>query len=161
MELKIRKAEPKDIKTFLEFTKGLADFERMSELVVATEDSLHHWIFERKTAYLLIGEVGGKPVATALYFYNFSTFEGVAGIYLEDLYVLPKYRGKGYGTAILRYLAKLAIEEGCARFEWVSLDWNEQAIRIYKNLGAVAHPEWLLFRLDGEALLNFSKGDIE
>ena len=159
MKLKIREALPSDLSLFLEFTKGLAAFEKMSELVVATEESLYHWIFERKTAHLLLGEVDGEVVMTAIYFYNFSTFEGASGIYLEDLYVLPRHRGKGYGTAMLRHLAKLAVKEGCARFEWVSLDWNERAITIYKNLGAVPHPEWLLFRLDGKALKQFAQGE--
>lgn len=159
MELKIRQARPDDLSIFLDFTKGLAAFEEMSHLVVATEESLYHWIFERKTAYLLMGEAEGEVVATALYFYNFSTFAGVAGIYLEDLYVLPEHRGKGYGRGMLRYLANQAVKEGCARFEWVSLDWNERAIKIYKGLGAEPHPEWLLFRLDGEKLLAFARGD--
>ncbi|NLY72607.1 MAG: GNAT family N-acetyltransferase [Tissierellia bacterium] len=155
---KIRRASPQDIPTFLDFTRALADFEEMSHMVVASEEDLNYWLFEKKTAHLLIGEVDGRPVATALYFYNFSTFEGRAGIYLEDLIVLPEHRGQGYGTAMLRYLAQLALNEGCGRFEWICLDWNEKAISIYEGLGAKALPEWLLFRMDEETMRDFAQG---
>lgn len=159
--LTIRPAVAEDIPTFLAFTKGLAEFEQMSDLVVATPERLYHWLFERKTAHLLMGEVEGKVVATALYFYNFSTFEGLGGIYLEDLYVLPEHRSKGYGRAMLRFLARLALDEGCGRFEWICLDWNKKAIAIYEGLGARSLPEWLLFRLDGKALEHFAMGSCE
>lgn len=153
----IREATPEDIPLFIDFTKGLADYEGMSDMVVATPERLHHWLFERKTAHLLIGEEDGKPVATAIYFYNFSTFEGRSGIYLEDLYVLPEHRSKGYGTSMLRHLAKIAVDEGCGRFEWICLDWNKDAISIYENLGAVGHPEWILFRMEEERMKSFSQ----
>lgn len=154
----IRPGVPEDISTFLDFTKGLAEFENMSDMVVATPQRLYHWLFERKTAHLLIGEEDGKVVATAIYFYNFSTFEGLGGIYLEDLFVLPDYRSKGYGTAMLRHIAAIAVEEGCGRFEWICLDWNEKAIAIYEGLGAHSHPEWLLFRMDKDTLKDFARG---
>lgn len=153
---KIRPARPEDVSILLEFTKGLAEFENMSDMVVATPQRLHHWLFERKTAHLLIGEEDGKAVATAIYFYNFSTFEGLGGIYLEDLFVLPEHRSKGYGSAILKHIAALALEEGCGRFEWICLDWNEKAIAMYEGLGAVSHPEWLLFRMDKKTMESFT-----
>ncbi len=156
---KIRPGVPEDISTFRAFTKGLAEFENMSDQMVATPQRLHHWLFERKTAYLLMGEVDGKAVATAIYFYNFSTFQGLGGIYLEDLYVLPEYRSMGYGTAMLKHIAKIAIDEGCGRMDWVCLDWNDKAIAIYEALGAVSHPQWLLFRMDGKTLENFAVQD--
>ncbi len=152
----IREARPEDIPLFIEFTQGLADFENMSDMVVATPERLHYWLFERRTAYLLIGEEDGKPVATAIYFYNFSTFEGRSGIYLEDLYVLPEYRSKGYGTRMLKHIASIAVAEGCGRFEWICLDWNEDAIAIYEKLGAVGQPEWILFRMEEERMKEFA-----
>ena len=111
---------------------------------------------ENPAAEALIGEFDGAPVAFALFFYTFSTFEGRKSLYLEDLYVKPEYRGRGFGTKFLKTLARIAVDRDCARFEWAALDWNELAIRVYKGIGAEPMDGWTTFRLDGEALRNFS-----
>ncbi|WP_459128964.1 GNAT family N-acetyltransferase [Guggenheimella bovis] len=152
----IREAKREDTALILQFIKGLAHYEKMDKDVVATVELLEKWIFDEKKATVLFPEVDGKAVGFALYFNNFSTFEGRAGLYLEDLYIDPEYRGKGYGTSVLKYLAKLAVEKGLGRFEWVCLNWNKPSLELYKNLGAVAHDEWIIHRLDGERLKAFA-----
>ena len=148
----IRFAQRKDVSLILEFIKELAEYEKMLHEVVATEELLMESLFERKIAEVIIGEYQNKPVAFALFFHNFSTFMGRPGIYLEDLYVKPEMRGKGIGTIMLSFLAKLAVERNCGRFEWSCLDWNEPAIQFYKRLGAVPMDEWTVYRVHGEAL---------
>lgn len=153
---KLRFAEEVDIPLILKLIKELADYEGMLEEVVATEEVLMESLFKRKTAEVVIGEYKKKPVAFALFFHNFSTFLGKPGIYLEDLYVKPEMRGKGMGTIILSYLAKLASERDCGRLEWWCLDWNEPSIKFYKQMGAVPMDDWTVYRVCGEALEKLS-----
>lgn len=148
----IRPAEEKDCGIILEFIRGLAEYERMSDQVVATEELLREWIFEKKKAEVLIACEGEKPVGFALFFHNFSTFLGRAGIYLEDLFVFPEYRGRGYGRALLKRLAQITVERGCGRLEWACLDWNKPSIDFYLSLGAVPMEEWTVYRLTGDTL---------
>lgn len=136
----------------LEFIRALAAYEKMSDEVVATEELLREWIFEKKKAEVLFACEDGKEVGFALFFHNFSSFLGRAGIYLEDLFVLPEYRGKGYGTGLLKKLAQIAVERGCGRLEWWCLDWNQPSIDLYRSLGAELMDEWTTYRLTGETL---------
>jgi GNAT superfamily N-acetyltransferase len=151
--LRIEKATERDTAVILSFIKELAEYERLSHEVVATEELLRASLFgERPVAEVLIAYSGEGAVGFALFFHNFSTFLGRPGIYLEDLYVQPHARGRGVGRALLSRLARLAMERGCGRLEWAVLDWNEPAIRFYKNLGAVPMDEWTVFRATGQAL---------
>jgi len=152
----IRFAAREDVPTILGFIRALAEYERLSDEVVATEALLREWLFDKQKAEVLIGEQDGRPVAFALFFHNFSTFLGRAGIYLEDLYVCPEARGKGIGKAMLRQVARLAAERGCGRLEWWCLDWNEDSIAFYKSFGAEAMSDWTVYRLAGEALTAFA-----
>ncbi len=152
---RVEKAQNQDIPTILNFIRELALYEKLSHEVVATEETLEQSLFGPKpVAYCLIGYFQEEPVAFAIYFYNFSTFLGCRGLYLEDLYVKPAMRGRGIGEKMLRFLAHIAVEEGCGRFEWSVLDWNESAIKFYRKLGAEPMDEWTVFRVTGEALLN-------
>lgn len=151
-----RYATEKDTALILYFIKSLAEYEKMSEEVVATEESLREWMFEKKKSYAVFVVEEGKEVGMALYFYNFSTFMGKAGIYLEDLFVLPEYRGKGYGKALIKKLARMAVDEGCGRLEWVCLDWNKPSIDFYLSLGAAQMDEWTIYRVSGNDLLNLA-----
>ena len=151
-KIQIRFAKPGDEKTILGFIKGLAEYENMSDDVVATEELLREWIFEKQKAEVLLAEMDGKDVGIALFFHNFSTFLGRAGIYLEDLFVLPEYRGRGCGTALLRKLAQITVERGCGRLEWACLDGNKPSIDFYLSLGAKPMDEWTVYRLTGETL---------
>ena len=149
----IRFAGAEDTPLILEFIRGLAAYERLSHQVAATEPILREALFgARRVAEVLIGEERGTPVGFALFFHNFSTFLGRPGIYLEDLFVKPELRGRGYGKALLACLAKIAVERKCGRLEWSVLDWNEPSIQFYKKLGAVALDEWTMYRVTGEAL---------
>jgi GNAT superfamily N-acetyltransferase len=152
----IRKATKKDIPLILDFIKKLAEYEKMSNQVVATEKLLKEWIFDKKKAQVIFALENGKEVGFALYFYNFSTFLGRAGIYLEDLFVLPEFRGKGYGKLLLKTLAKEVHEKGMGRLEWSCLDWNAPSIEFYESLGAKMMKEWRVFRLTGEELKNLA-----
>ena len=152
-----RFATPEDAGKVLAFVKALAEYENMSDQVVATEEQLQEWIFEKKKAEVIFALEDGKEVGFALFFHNFSTFLGRAGIYLEDLFVLPQYRGKGYGKGLLRELAKITIERGCGRLEWSCLDWNKPSIDFYLSLGAEPMEQWTVYRLTGETLENMSK----
>ena len=156
---KIRFAGVGDEAIILEFIKALADYEKMSDLVVADEALLREWIFEKKHAEVLFAMEDGKEVGFALFFHNFSTFLGRAGIYLEDLFVLPEYRGHGHGTALIKELASIAVERGCGRFEWSCLDWNKPSIDFYLSLGAEPMDEWTIYRVTGEKLLKLAKKD--
>ncbi|MGH3089202.1 MAG: GNAT family N-acetyltransferase [Rubrobacteraceae bacterium] len=157
--MKIRPATENDIPLILSFIEQLAEYERLSREVVATEETLREALFgERKVAEVLLGYLDEAPVAFALFFHNFSTFLGRPGIYLEDLFVRPEHRGFGFGKEMLRYLARLAVERGCGRLEWWVLDWNESAIRFYENLGAVPMDEWTVFRLTGDDLDELAGG---
>ncbi len=151
--LSIRPATPADVETILAMVRELAVYEKLSDQCVATEEQFHAALFgEKPRAEALLGETNGEPIAFALFFHNFSTFAGKPGLYLEDLYVKPDHRGKGYGKALLRKLAALALERGCARFEWTVLDWNEPAIRAYDSIGSASLDDWRIRRLEGEAL---------
>jgi GNAT superfamily N-acetyltransferase len=152
-DLDIAPARREDVPLVLALIRELAQFERLLDQVVATEAGLREALFgEPRRAEVLIARVGGEPVAFALYFYSFSTFLGRAGLYLEDLYVRSSYRGRGVGEALLRHLARLALDRGCGRFEWAVLDWNQRAIDFYRRLGAEPLGDWTTFRLAGDAL---------
>jgi GNAT superfamily N-acetyltransferase len=152
-EHEIRAATEDDVPLILSLIKELAEYERLSHEVVATEEALRDSLFgERPMAEVLIGHRGNEPAGFALFFHNFSTFLGKPGIYLEDLYVKPEYRGMGFGQALLVRLAKLARERGCGRLEWSVLDWNEPAIGFYKGIGASPVSGWTVYRVTGEAL---------
>lgn len=157
-DLKIRFAEAFDIDDILGFIRGLAEYENMSDDVVATHELLEEWIFVKKKAEVLIAEVDGEKIGFALFFHNFSTFLGRAGIYLEDLYVKPEYRGKGYGKALLRKLAQITVERGCGRLEWSCLDWNTPSINFYLSMGAKKMDDWTVYRLTGDSLENMADG---
>ena len=149
-----RAAVPGDEALILDFIRQLAVYERMEDQVVATPELLTVWIFEKQKAEVVFAEVDGQPVGFTLFFHNFSTFLGRAGIYLEDLFVLPEHRGKGYGKALLCNLARIAVERGCGRLEWSCLDWNKPSIDFYtKRMQAVPMDEWTVYRLTGETLL--------
>jgi GNAT superfamily N-acetyltransferase len=152
----IRLAEREDVPTILALIKALAEYERAPNEVVATEDQLREVLFgPRPAAEVLLGEAAGEPVCFALFFHNFSTWMGRRGLYLEDLFVAPAVRGKGYGKALLVRLAEIAKERDCVRMEWAVLDWNEPAIQFYRKLGARPNDDWTIFRLtrDGIAQL--------
>jgi len=149
----IRPAAPADVPTILRFVRELATFEREPDAVLATEPMLADALFgAAPAAEALLAEIDGAPVGFALFFSNFSTWTGRRGLYLEDLYVTPEARGRGVGTALLRHLAGLAVDRGCARFEWSVLDWNADAIAFYRAMGAVGQEEWTVQRVSGEAL---------
>jgi GNAT superfamily N-acetyltransferase len=157
MTTQIRPATPSDVPQILQFIRELADYEKLSHQVTATEDLLHQNLFgPRPTAEALVAEFDQTPAGFALFFHNFSTFVGRPGIYLEDLFVRPAARGKGVGRALLTRLAELAVERGCGRLEWAVLDWNTPAIGFYKKLGAVPMHEWTVFRVDGDQLKNLA-----
>ena len=147
----------KDIPLILHFIKELADYERMSDRVIATEDLLKEWIFEKKKAEVLFAMEEDREVGFALFFHNFSTFLGRAGIYLEDLFVEPKFRGKGHGKALIRELARIAVKRDCGRLEWSCLDWNKPSIDFYLSLGAEPMKEWTVYRIAGDSLQNMAK----
>ena len=146
-DFKIRPAAPEDVPLLFQFVRELAEYENLTDQVTATEDSLRQWIFEEKKAGALIGEENGLAVGYVIYFYNFSSFVGRAGIFIEDLYVRPSYRKKGYGKAFFKYIAALARDEGCRRLEWTCLDWNKPSIDFYLSLGAQAADAWSIYRL--------------
>ncbi len=155
----IRFATENDCAVILRFIHALADYEKMSDQVVATEALLREWLFEKKKAEVLFACEDGKEVGIALFFHNFSTFLGRAGIYLEDLFVLPEYRGRGFGKALLRHLAQLTLARGCGRLEWSCLDWNRPSIDFYLSIHARPMEEWTGYRLTGETLRRLAEGD--
>lgn len=157
MSLGFRNAKRNDVGLILQFIRELADYEKMLSEVVADEATLEEWIFDKQKAEVIFALEGEKEVGFALYFHNFSTFLGRAGIYLEDLYVKPEYRGKGYGKAILKKLASIAVERGCGRLEWWCLDWNKPSIDFYRSLGAEPMDDWTVYRIAGEALTNLAE----
>lgn len=157
--IEIRAAEPADIGVIEEFIHALAAYEKLAHAVKADRDTLARYLFgPRPMAEVLIADKDGAPVGFALFFHNFSTFEGRPGLYLEDLFVRPQARGTGAGRALLARLAQLAIERDCARLEWSVLDWNEPAIAVYRAIGAVPMDEWTVQRLDGDALRALATG---
>ncbi len=155
----LRIATADDVGLILDFIRQLADYEKIADQVVADEDQLRQSLFgERRVAEVVIASYDDEPAGFALFFHNFSTILGRPGIYLEDLFVIPKLRGRGIGRVMLSFLARLAVERGCGRLEWWVLDWNEPAIRFYERLGAKSMDEWTVFRLTGDALGDLAKG---
>ena len=155
--MEFRFAKKQDTSLILFFIRQLAEYEQLLDQVVADEATLEEWIFEKKKAEVLFVLEEGKEVGFALFFHNFSTFLGRAGLYLEDLFVIPEYRGKGYGKALLRRLAQIARERGCGRMEWWCVDWNRPSIEYYRALGAQPMDEWTVYRLEGETLKNMAE----
>ena len=152
MALTFRSATAADTGLILQFIRALAEYEKMLDLVVADEELLTDQLFRKKNAEVVFAMEDGKEVGFALYFHNFSTFLGRSGLYLEDLFVYPEYRGKGYGKAILKRLAAIAVERGCGRLEWACLDWNQPSIDFYRSLGAEPMSDWTVYRLTGQTL---------
>ena len=150
--MQFRSAEEKDVHLILQFIKDLAEYEHMLDEVVTTEELLTEWIFQKEKAEVIFVLEDGKEVGFALFFHNFSTFLGRAGIYLEDLYVKPEYRHKGYGKGLLKKLAQIAVERGCGRLEWWCLDWNQPSIDFYLSLGAEPMEDWTVYRIAGDTL---------
>ena len=136
----------------MDFIKQLAHYEKLDNQVIATEELLSTWIFKENKAKVLFAEFQGKKIGFALFFYNFSTFLGKAGIYLEDLFILPEFRGKGYGKDLLKKLAQTVVKEGCGRLEWSCLDWNKSSIDFYLSLDAKPLEDWTIYRLTGDPL---------
>ena len=151
-----RFAEEEDTPLILQFIRELADSEGMLGEVVAAEATLKQWIFRKQKAEVLFVLADGREVGFALFFHNFSTFLGRAGLYLEDLYVKPEYRGRGYGKAILKKLAAIAVERGCGRLEWWCLDWNRPSIDFYRSLGAQPMEDWTVYRITGDTLTSLA-----
>lgn len=152
-----RFAEEKDVSLILCFIKELAKYEEMLDEVVATEEILREWIFDKKKAEVIFALEDGVEVGFALFFHNFSTFLGRSGVYLEDLYVKPEYRGKGYGKALIKKLAQIAVERGCGRLEWWCLDWNKPSIDFYLSLGAEPMNDWTVYRIAGDTLTQLAE----
>jgi GNAT superfamily N-acetyltransferase len=151
-DIVLRDAEEGDVSLILEFIRGLAEYERLLDQVSATEEGLRQYLFRERFAEVIIAEYQGKPAGFALIFHNFSTFVGKPGIYIEDLFVKPEYRGMGLGNALLTRIAGLAVERDCGRLEWSCLDWNEPSIKFYKSRGARPLDEWTIYRVTGDAL---------
>ncbi len=156
-KLQFRFAEEKDVALILHFIKNLAEYEKLLNEVVATEELLKEWIFEKKKAEVIFALNDDTEVGFALFFHNFSTFLGRSGIYLEDLYVKPEYRGNGYGKSLLKKLAQIAVERGCGRLEWWCLDWNKPSIDFYLSVGAEPMENWTVYRIAGETLKNMAE----
>ena len=154
-----RYATEQDAPLILSFIRSLAEYEHMADEVVATENLLREWIFKKKKAEVIFALEDGKEVGFALFFHNFSTFLGRAGIYLEDLFILPEHRGKGYGKGLIQALAHIAVERRCGRLEWWCLDWNTPSIEFYRSLGAVPMDDWTVFRITGDTLLSLGSAD--
>ena len=155
----IRPARPDETGLVLAYIKKIAAYEKCSDEVVADEATLHHSLFVEHSAEVVFGEEDGEVIGFALFFHNFSTFVGRKGLYLEDLFILPEKRGLGYGTAMLKYLARLAKERNCGRMEWICLDWNEPALKVYRSIGAVPMDEWTVQRLTEPALKRFAASE--
>ena len=154
--LTFRSAVRSDTPLILRFIKDLAAYEQLLDEVIADEQTLETWLFDKQCAEVLLALENGVEIGFALFFHNFSTWLGRAGIYLEDLFVLPEYRGKGYGKLLLKRLARLALQRGCGRLEWACLDWNTPSRKFYDSLGAVRMEEWTTYRLTGDALLSLA-----
>jgi GNAT superfamily N-acetyltransferase len=153
----IRHAEKKDVSLIRSLIRELAEYEKMLDEMIATEELLEKHLFgKNKFVEVVLGYYNGVPVGFALFFHNFSTFVGKPGLYLEDLYIKPEYRGKDFGKLLLAYLAKLAVKRDCGRYEWCVLNWNEPALKFYKTLGAKVMDEWLIHRVTGDALLKLA-----
>lgn len=156
-EINFRYAGRNDVPLILRFVKELAEYEKLQDEVVADEKTLEEWLFDRQKAEVIFALEDGKEVGYALFFHNFSTFLGRAGIYLEDLYVQPEYRGRGHGKGLLKKLASIAVERGCGRLEWSCLDWNRPSIDFYLSLGAQPMSDWTVYRLAGNTLTELAE----
>ncbi len=156
-KLTFRYAVRKDIPLILQFIRDLAEYEKLLDEVVADEATLEEWIFDQKKAEVIFAMKEGKEIGFALFFHNFSTFLGRAGLYLEDLFVLPEYRGKGYGKQILQKLAAIAVQRKCGRLEWWCLDWNQSSIDFYLSLGAEPMSDWTVYRFSGDTLQDLAQ----
>lgn len=154
---RIRKADIEDINTIYSLIRGIAEYEKMLDEVENTPEMIKEWIFEKKTAETYLGEENGVPVGFIMFFHNYSTFVGRAGIYVEDLFIIPEKRGKGYGKMLLKFAAKTAVDRNCGRLEWTCLNWNTPALEFYKSIGAVKMTEWTTHRLAGNGLKNFAE----
>lgn len=152
MEITFRYADRQDLGLILGYIKELAEYEKLQNEVVATEEILEEWIFSQKKAEVILAQADGKEAGFILFFHNFSTFLGRAGIYLEDLFVRSEYRGAGVGKALLKKLASITVERGCGRLEWSCLDWNQKSIDFYRSMGAVSMDEWTVYRVTGDSL---------
>jgi len=151
--MQIRNATPEDVPEIARLIRALADYEKLSDEVLATEEQLRESLFgPRPVAETVLAWLDGRAIGLAVFFSNYSTFRGRAGLYLEDLFVEPAQRGRGYGKALLRHVARLAVERGCERMEWSVLDWNTPAIEFYRGLGARPLEDWTIYRLQGESL---------
>ena len=158
-DFRIEPATERDVPLILRLIRGLADYERLNHAVVADEAMLRESLFgSNPAADVAIARLGANGVGMAIWFYNYSTFLGRRGLYLEDLFVLPEWRGRGIGRALLAHLAHVAMEKGCGRMEWAVLDWNESAIGFYRNLGAQATDQWTVYRVTGDALARLAAG---
>ena len=157
MNLNFRYAKESDTGLILQFIRELAEYEKMLDEVIATEDMLKEWLFDKKKAEVILAVVDGIEIGFALFFHNFSTFLGRAGLYIEDLYVKPEYRGCGYGKSILKKLAEIAVERGCGRLEWWCLDWNKPSIDFYLSLGAEKMDDWTVYRIAGDTLKKLAR----
>lgn len=154
---RFRAAVREDVPLILTFIRELADYEGMLDEVVADEATLEEWLFDRRAAEVIFALEEGREVGFALFFHNFSTFLGRSGVYLEDLYVRPEHRGKGYGKALLKRLARIALERGCGRLEWWCLDWNRPSIDFYLSMGAEPMSDWTVYRVAGDALAELAR----
>ena len=153
----IRKAVREDAELVLDFIKGIARYEKMEDEVEATVEMIEEQLFDKRRAEVIFAVENGREVGFALFFHNFSTFVGRSGLYLEDLFVLPEYRGRGYGKALFLELVRIARERNCGRMEWVCLDWNKPSIDFYRSMGAVPLDEWTTYRLAGDALARLAE----
>jgi GNAT superfamily N-acetyltransferase len=161
-DLRLRVATPADVPTLFRLIMALADYEKLTHEVTGSEAALEQTLFgDRTYAEAILAELNGQTAGFALFFHNYSTFLTQPGIYLEDLFVLPEYRRRGIGRAILTYLAQLAVERGCGRFEWSVLDWNEPAIAFYRRMGANVLPDWRICRVTGEALTQLANNQVQ
>lgn len=156
-KFEIRFATEADTQLILDFIKELADYEKLLDQVEATTEKIRESIFEKKQAEVIIAEEDNEPVGFALFFHNYSTFLGWANLYLEDLYVIPEARSKGYGKKLFKKLAQIAVDRGCKRLDWWCLDWNKSSIDFYKSIGAKAMDEWTVYRLEDQALKKLAK----
>ncbi|MEG2706741.1 MAG: GNAT family N-acetyltransferase [Erysipelotrichaceae bacterium] len=154
-KLTFMKGKESDIELILSYIIKLAEYEKLANEVVATSTSLKEWLFDKEKAEVMFALLDGQPIGMALFYHSFSTFLGRSGIYLEDLFVDVEYRGLGYGKQILKELARITLERGCGRLEWVCINWNQSSIDFYEAQGAVALNEWTTFRMDEEALKHF------
>lgn len=155
----IRPARPDEAGLVLDFIRKLAVYEKCADDVVADESAIYHSLFVERSAEVVFGEEDDEAVGFALFFHNFSTFVGRKGMYLEDLFILPEKRGLGYGKALLKYVARLAVQRGCGRMEWICLDWNESALSVYRSIGASPLSDWTVQRMDEATLKRFAESD--